>query len=278
MAYRKKVYRFKDSNEYEYIYAGKYGAKGEKRAKKKQLTKEQIKKQNQKNKEIRTRRLIKANFVQGDLWCCLKYPRGCRLPLEDVRKDLKKFINMVRKCYRDKGKEFKYVYRMEIGERGGIHVHILVNRIWNAQTDLILLKAWEEVLSRRKVKPVKANSGLVDFKSIYETGGYQRLAEYIVEQPKEDSEEYKQLSMFAPVQQKQLLSISSSRNLIRPEPQIKDVHHWTVRRMLEEGPKVSKGYYVDKESIVCGINPYTGMSYYKYTEVRIRGKTERGQP
>lgn len=277
MAYRKKIYRFKDSIEYEYTYAGKYGAKGEKRAKKQKLTKEQMQRQNQKNKEIRTRRLIKANFVQGDLWCCLKYPKGIRPCLENVRKDLKKFINMVRKNYRDKGKEFKYIYRMEIGERGGIHIHILVNRIWNAQTDIILLKAWEDVLNKR-VKQSRKNSGLVDFKSIYETGGYQRLAEYIVEQPKKDSKEYKQLSLFAPEQQKQLLSISSSRNLIRPEPQIKEVHHWTMRRMLEDGPKVSKGYYVDKESVVCGINPYTGMSYFKYTEVRIRGKTERGQP
>ena len=48
MAYSKKIYRFKDSNEYEYTYAGKYGAKGEKRAKKKKPTREQIQKQNHK--------------------------------------------------------------------------------------------------------------------------------------------------------------------------------------------------------------------------------------
>lgn len=277
MAYREKIYRFKDSIEYEFTYKGKYGARGEKRASKRKPTKEQIKRQNQKNKEIRTRRLIKANFVSGDLWCCLKYPQGYRIPLEDVRKDLRKYLVMIRKAYADRGKVLKYIYRLEIGERGGIHVHILVNRIWNAQTDLVLMKAWEEVLKRRKISSKRA-SGLLDYKSIYDAGGYKNLAEYITKQPEEDSKEYKQLSLFAPVQQKQLLAISSSRNLIRPEPQVKERTHWTMRRLLEIGPTPKKGYYIDKESIVCGINPYTGMSYFKYTEVRIRGKTERGQP
>jgi len=107
---------------------------------------------------------------------------------------------------------------------------------------------------------------------------YKNLAEYIVKQPMEGTEEYEQLSLFAPVQQKQLLSISSSRNLIRPEPQVKEVKHFTMRPILEYGPKPKKGYYIDKDSIVSGINPYTGLSYLKYTEIRIRGKTERGYP
>lgn len=275
MAYTKKIYCFKDSNEYEYTYAGRYGAKGEKRATKKKLTKEQIKRQNQQNRVIRYRRLIKANFAQGDLWCCLKYPKGHRMELEEVKKDLRKFLNMLRKNYKDKGCQLKFVYRMEIGARGGIHIHILVNRIWHAQTDIILLKAWEKVLGLRKI-PKK--QGLLDYKSIYDSGGYQGLAEYIVKQPEEDSEEYRQLSLFEPAQQKQLLSVSSSRNLIRPEPQVKQIKHFTMRSIVNNGPKPKKGYYIDKDSIISGINPYTGMSYLKYTEVRMRRKSERGYP
>lgn len=272
MAYNKKIYRFKDSNEYEYTYKGKYGAKGEKRAKKKKLTKEQMKRQNQTNREIRIRRIIKANFSPGDLWCCLKYPKGYRIDIEEVKKDLKKFLKMLRKNYKDKGTQLKFIYRMEIGARGGIHIHILVNRVWHTQTDIILLKAWEKVLELRKIRGKRA-AGLLDYKSIYDSGGYKELAEYIVKQPEEDSEEYKQLSLFAPVQQKQLLSVSSSRNLIRPEPQVKEIKHFTMRNILENGPVPKKGYYIDRDSIVSGINPYTGMSYLKYTEVRIRGKT-----
>lgn len=277
MAYIKKIYRFRDSNEYEYAYAGKYGAKGEKRAKKKKPTKEQVKRQNQRNREIRYRRLIKANFTRGDLWCCLKYPKGYRMELEEVKKDLRKFLKMLRKDYKDKGHQLKFIYRMEIGARGGIHIHILVNRIWHAQTDIILLKAWEKVLELRKI-PRKRTKGLLDYKSIYDSGSCQGLAEYIVKQPEEDSEEYRQLSLFAPVQQKQLLSVSSSRNLIRPEPEVKKVRRFTMRGIVENGPKPKKGYYIDKDSIVSGTNPYTGMNYLKYTEVRIRSRAERGYP
>lgn len=59
MAYRKDVWRFPGSNEYEYKFIGNYGANGEKRHKKQKASPEQIRKQNQRNKEKRIRRLEK---------------------------------------------------------------------------------------------------------------------------------------------------------------------------------------------------------------------------
>ena len=53
MAYRKDVWHFPGSNEYEYKFIGNYGAKGEKRHKRQKATQEQIRKQNQRNKEKR---------------------------------------------------------------------------------------------------------------------------------------------------------------------------------------------------------------------------------
>ena len=50
MAHIKDVYRFSNSNEYEYKYAGNYGAKGEKRYPKRKASEEQIRKQNQINR------------------------------------------------------------------------------------------------------------------------------------------------------------------------------------------------------------------------------------
>ena len=44
MAYRKDVWRFPGSNEYEYKFIGNYGAKGEKRHKKQKASPEQIRK------------------------------------------------------------------------------------------------------------------------------------------------------------------------------------------------------------------------------------------
>ena len=79
--YREKIYRSANVIEHEFSYKGKYGAKGEKRAPKKRITKEQIKRQNQTNKENHIRRTIQLNFKEGDLWCCLQYPEGYRLPI-----------------------------------------------------------------------------------------------------------------------------------------------------------------------------------------------------
>lgn len=273
MAYKRKKYTFKDSIEYEYVYKGRYGAKGEKRAPKKKATKEQIAKQNQRNRENTLRRVIKLNFIEGDLWICIKYPKGYRPSLEQVEKDMEHFRNNVGYAYKKRGSPFKWIHRLEVGKRGGIHAHMILNRIEGA--DLILEQKWRAILKKCGF-PEKKAAGMINYSSIYGEGDYKDLAEYIVKQPEEDSEEEKQLSLFAPVQQKRLLKISTSRNLIRPEPEEKEYKHWTMRKILDEGPEPTPGFYIDQDSIICGINPYTGTSYLYYTEYRIRGRTERG--
>lgn len=254
MAYWKDIWRFKNSNEYEYKYAGKYGAKGEKREARKKATPDQIKKQNQLNREKKMRRLIKANFVPDDIWATLKYPEGTRKNIEKVKKDLKEFLADARKEYKKRGEMFKFVYRMEIGELGGIHIHILVNRSrGKPDTDIMIQNCWKH--------------GRVNYQSIYEYSGYKKLANYIVKQPNEEEE--MQLSLFPVEDRKELIKYSSSRNLIRPEPERTGYRRWTVKDLIENGPKPTPGYYIDKDSIHSGVNKYTGMSYYQYTESRI---------
>lgn len=261
MAYTRDTWTFPDSLEHEYKYMGKYGAAGEKRAEKRKPTKEQIRKQNQWMREKMMRRLIKANFSPNDLWVTLKYPKGCRKPLGEVKKDLKRFLYRLRYEFKKHGESLKYIYRMEIGRKGGIHIHLLVNRTrGKPDTDILIQEKWTH--------------GRANFESLYEQGGYQDLACYIVKLPDEEIE--KQLSLFQEQDRKELIKYSCSRNLIRPVPVKKSYTHWTMRRILEEGPKPTKGYYIDKDSVICGINPVTGMSYLYYTEYPL--KKERGQP
>ena len=263
MAYWKDVWSFSDSNEYEYKYKGRYGAPGEKRGKKKKPTPEQIRKQNQINRENRLRRQIKLNFLPTDIWATLKYPKGTRKPLGEVKKDFKRFIDRMRRWYRKRKVPLKYVYRIEIGKHGGIHVHILVNRIaGDPEAELLLEKAWDP--------------GGVYRTSIKEYGGYRYLANYIAKPP--DEEVWQQLSLFPLDEQKQLREYNCSRNLKEPRPRRSKASHWTMRRLLQDGPKPTPGYYIDQDSIVCGTNPYTGMSYYRYTEVRIRPIESRDKP
>lgn len=250
----KDTWRFTDSIEYEYKCAGKYGAKGEKRAKKKKATPEQIKENNQKQREKTMRRLIKKNFREGDLWATLKYPEGTRKTVKEVTKDLKRFLRKAREKWKRQGEPLKYVYRIEIGDRGGIHIHIIVNRMREGETDLIIQEIWDH--------------GRVNFQSIYESGGYKKLAAYIVKQP--DEEKMEQLSLFGKNDRKKLVKYSTSRNLIRPKPERKEYRRRTIRSIVENGPKPTPGFYIDQESIVYGTNPFTGMTYFHYTENRIK--------
>lgn len=242
--YRKYTYRFANSNEYEYAYMGRYGAAGEKRAPKAKVTPEQVAKQNQKNKENRIRRVIKANFYPGDLWTTLKYPKGTRKDLKEVKKDLNRFLGKMRYRYKKADKPLKFIYRIEIGKRGGLHVHFLVNRIEG--TDVMISKCW----------PWYAH-----FTPIYEEGGYSQLASYIAKPPPEEQKENEDAA--------DTCHYSTSRNLIRPKPECKIYTRRTVRKIIENGPQPSTDeYYIEQDSIEIGENAFTGMSYIRYTERR----------
>ncbi len=257
--YWRDKWEFVNSIEHEIKFMGKYGAAGEKRAGRKKPTPEQVKKQNQYNREKRMRRLIKKNFRPGDLWCTLKYAKGQRLTMEQLRKDVDAFLRSVRGKYKRRGAALKFVLRKEIGERGGIHVHILVNRLPGWDTDLLLQGSWKH--------------GRINFQSISEYGGYRKLAEYIVKQP--DEEAWAQLALFPEEERRELIRYSCSRNLERPEPEREFYSRRTVRKLLEEGPVPTPGFYIDKASVVSGVNRFTGMSYLHYTECRIAELVEK---
>lgn len=281
MAYERYKYIFINSNEIEFHWKGDYGAKGESRAPKKKKTKEQIAIANQVNKVIRMRRVLKANFFSDDLWCCFKYPAGTKISVDDLENDRSYFLRILRAAYKKAGSELKFASRIEIGEHGGLHFHMAMNRIWNTQTDVIITDCWKRTLERsfeRRRTADKKTQGLVDFKPMYDAGGFNELAKYICKQPEKDSEEYEQLSMFEEKEQKKLLKISTSRNLIRPEPEKKEYHRLTMRKILLEGPVPTPGYYIDKDSIVSGINPFTGLSYLKYTEIRLNSIDDKHPP
>ena len=265
MAYSRKTWHFSFSKEHEYSYVGNYGARGEKRAKRKKATPEQIARQNQINRVNRMRRLIKANFDKGDLWTTLKYPAGTRKSAEEMKEDMREFLKSCRKKYKTRGEPFKFIYRMEIGKQGGSHIHILVNNPDSMKTEKLLAELWV--------------NGSIDYTPVYRTGGFERLAEYIVKQPDEETDQ--QLSLF-PEEKQDFKRYSTSRNLIRPEPEKKEYSHRTVRKLIREGPKPTPGYYIDEKSIRCGVNPYTGLSYLKYIEYLIGesppGGTEEEPP
>lgn len=249
--------------EYEYRFRGNYGAPGEKRGKRKKPTPKQMEKQNQWNKENLVRRTILLNFNEDDLWACLKLPKGMRPQTETVKKCWQEFRSKMSKAYKKAGDTFKFIYRMEVSRSGGVHIHILVNRLrGDIQTDRLMSRYWKEITS----KSLKGE-GHVNYTPLYESGGYEALAEYLTKKPRK--EEYEQLSLFPEEERKDFIKYSTSRNLKRPVAEKRAYRRWTVRRLIENGPKPRPGYYIDKNSIISGVNRYTGMSYYRYREIRI---------
>jgi hypothetical protein len=255
MAYKIKTYRSENYIEHEILFAGKYGRKGEKRSPRKKATPEQIKQQNQRNRENRLRRTAQLNFYPNDIWLTLTYPAGTRKSLDEVEKDIKKFQDGMRKDYKLRGEQFKWIKRVEIGKHGGIHVHYIINRIYGSE--LLIQKNWPHY---------------EHYASITEEGGMEKLINYMT---KPIPEEVEQLEFIPTEEVKRCVKYGTSRNLIRPEPEEKTYKKKTVRKLMEEDPEPESGFHIDKNSIFRGVNPYTGLSYIHYREIRNKVITRK---
>lgn len=255
--YKLDIYRFKTSTEYEYKYAGNYGAKGEKRTKKQKRTPEYIEKQNQYQRAKTVRHLIKANFKEGDLWTTLTYADKEARTIKDVSADLSKFLKNLRYQYKKAGQPCKYIYRVEIGSKGGIHIHIILNRI--PDLDVLIQKLW---------KFGRTYNELID------GGTHEKLAEYIVKQP---TDQQKKLLKTFDEDPKKLIRYSCSRNLERPVPETRIYKTRTMRSIFNHDIVPQKGFYIDKDSIRRGINAFTGYSYLYYQEIKLE-KEQQADP
>lgn len=257
--YKLDIFRFPKSIEYEYKFNGNYGARGEKRNPKQKRTPEDIKRQNQYQRSKKVRHLIKANFGEGDYWITLTYAPTVKSekiskPIQSISKDLENFLGSLRREYKKQEIPCKYISRIEIGSRGGIHVHIILNRI--NDLDLLMQKKW---------KHGRVHHELLD------DGTYEELAEYIVKPP--TRQQKRLLRALADSEDvKKLIRYSCSRNLTRPEPERREYSQRTMRSIFNHDLVPSEGFYIDKNSVRRGTNKFTGMGYLYYQEVKISPK------
>lgn len=241
--YIRKSYTFRDCIEREEYHNGKYGAPGQKRKERKKATPDEIKEGNRRNRVKQIRRLIMANYQKGDYWTTLTYRREERPPdIETAKKDVQTFLRRLRRKYQKCEKELKYITTVEIGKLGGVHAHLILNRI--TDTDIFISECWEH--------------GGIHNQSLYEEGKFQRLAEYLSKRPNEMDPDTKK-----PTTMKEVW-FSRSRNLTVIEPKKSILLGATFR----SGPVVPKGYYLDKNSLVEGINAW-GYKYRYYTLIKI---------
>lgn len=243
MPYIKNTFNCGKWIEVEKVFSGRYG-KRVKPSEKRQPTPEEMAKVNERNAAKKLRRKIARNFGAGDYHVVLTY-KGEPPGKEGAAEKLRKVLRNLQNWYKRRGGELKYIKVTEY-KRKRIHHHIIINNMEGCMQKLREL--WE---------------GGVYPSVMYEEGGYEELANYLIKETKLTMKE-----MEAPCK----LRYSCSRNLAEPEKETEIVkaEKWV------ETPIPKKGFWIPKNSVVNGISVKTGRKYQYYTMVPIEqiGKKE----
>lgn len=227
-----------------YKYFKKRERKG-KRANRIRPTPEEMEKINQYNAERKLRLKINANFKEDDLFVTLTYRKEERPSPATAKKEIKKFLDALRKEYKNIGSDLKYINVTEYRNKA-IHHHLILNHVQGKDVAKIVRTLW--------------TFGRPDFKFLDSTGQYKDLASYLIKETsgtfrenKENDSGHKQ-------------RYSCSRNLITPVEKTE-----IIRRAVRwvNNPKPAKGYYIDQDTIYNGVDAFTGLEYQRYTMIKI---------
>lgn len=226
-------------------YTYRYNAKGEKRSKKEKPTSDAQKKVNQRKADKELRRLMNANFKDGDSLVRLDFFKECYpLGSDEMQEIMKKFIRKLRTEFRKQGRELRYIYVKEIGKRGGRHIHIIMSKV---DTDT-LRKCWPY--------------GGIHLDPLISGGQYANIASYFIKYAvKTEEAEGKLIGK----------RWYASRNLERPEPKKRVISAGMFRKSF----KKMDGYNLDKESVREGISDITGYEYFSYTLIKTDNERRR---
>lgn len=222
-----------------YYYTVRYSPKGW-REKKKNPSRESQKKANQRTLERKLTMLLNANFSQSDWYLTFSYRKEERPDKQELLSQVQKVLRVFRKKAKAREIPLKYIWVAEIGKRGAVHVHMVVQGV----TPEEVRDAWKYGFVR--IMPLEAS------------GQYQKLAEYLVKYAKKTEES---------IGEKVGKGYNPSRNLIR----VKEKKEVMKRNTYPADIPVPKGYYLDKESIREGFHEATGYPYLSYVLVRIMG-------
>ena len=252
--YDKVTCRIRDKVEVAKHYSGKYGAPGMARAEKKKPTPEEMAKQNHWKRCRDLRRLIELNFGPGDWHVTLTCEKEKRPNKEEAPKVIRKFLGKLRQEYKKQEWELKYVISCEIGDRGAVHWHMVLNNEHNERTDAakLIRENWTR--------------GRPYFSNMDETGEYERLADYMVKAAARRIDKGETVEK---------MSYSRSRNLKKPVERREKVRATTWKKE----PRIPEGWELVPGSLVNGMNKFNNLPYQHYVIRRKeKGKDGRSEP
>ncbi len=227
----------------ENIFSGRYGKRtppSERRA----PTPEEQEKINEQQCIRKLRRKIHANFDKDDLFETLTYRRDCRPDPKGAAHELQLLLNRLRGIWKRTGTELRYIVVTEYKSKS-IHHHLIVNDLSDGTGAKKIAQSW-------------SRNGHANTKYLYEDGQYERLAEYLI---KETSR------TFRDPDNPSKLRYSCSRNLVTPVAKTRILK----RDDWPEEPRVPKGYYLEKDSLVNGVNKM-GYRFQFYRLIKIGGQ------
>lgn len=238
MPYIYKEYRAGATIEIHKTYSARYG-KQIPRGPNTKPTPDTVKKNNERQAEMKLRLLLNENFRKGDLFIMLTYQQTP--DIVQAKKELAKFLRGLRSKYKALGKELKYICVTEYLNKR-IHHHIVVNSI----DPRIIQEVW--------------SCGLVRSESLY-GNDFAGLASYLIKETKKTFREPD-----APSHKRW----NQSKNLIMPKPIIRIIK----AKQWNEKPKPRKGYKLDTDSIVNDISIF-GIPYQHYRLIAIELEPKR---
>ncbi len=216
-------------------YSARWGKKCE-RAPNREPTREEQIQVNLRHAEEKLRWLINTNFGVGDWHLVIGYNRKYNRTPQQARRDLERFLRGYREYCKENGIPVRYITVTEY-EAKRIHHHLVIGSI----PTTVLNKLW--TFGRPHITPLDS------------TGDYTNLANYLIKETartfsKPDSATKKRWT-----QSKGLKKPTIKRCVIAADKWLKE-------------PKVKKGYYILKDSIVNGVHEVTGMPFQQYRMIR----------
>lgn len=252
--YDKITCRIRDKVEVSKHYSGRFGAPGMKREEKRKPTPEEMAKQNHWRRCRDLRRLMEQNFEKGDWHVTLTCRKEERPTKEEAPKVIRDFLGKLRGEYKKRGWDFKYVISCEVGDRGAVHWHMVVNSMSNEETNThkLIQNLWER--------------GRPYFSPLDNPDDLSKLVDYMVK------EASKRIDKGETIEK---MSYSRSRNLKKPKERREKVRSTGWRKE----PKIPEGWELVPGSLVNGVNKFTGLPYQHYTIRRKEGAgSGRGEP
>ena len=237
MPYIKSICKAGKTIEVAAYYTRRYKPKDGRRGKKERETTEKQQQINDRQLEKKLTRIINASF-DGDSWyITLTYKTENRpKDAEELKRHIREFLKRLRKVYKQEGRELKYIETAEVGERGAMHIHILVNDIDTRK----IARLWDK--------------GFINAKPLDSSGQYRKLAAYFIKYAQ------KTRKTCEAIQKK---AYNCSRNLIRPEPKKIVMYGNRYRKKI----RIKDGYYLDKESVYMGTDA-EGYERLEYTLIK----------